>query len=266
MSSADYRTAQASLVGDRKQNQDRCAILEQEGRVMLVLGDGLGGHPRGEVAAQFLVDCASEQFQRHKGRDIPNPRAFIEDCLELAHREIVKFGDAQDPPVSPRSTAVIALIIGGKAHWGHVGDSRLYLLRDGRIQNITEDHVQESIDGSARGGLTRCVGGPAVTPQPSWGRPDWLLPGDTLLLCSDGFWSQLDTRHVAPILCDSVELADDLDDLANAAVLAGKGRSDNVTALTLQWLTENPNIPADDPDQLDAAIAHLQQVVKRFGN
>jgi len=264
MSGADYRVAQASLVGDRKENQDRCVVLERDDTVILVLGDGLGGHPRGELAAQTLVDCAHEQFQRHN--KIANAKAFIEDCVTQAHRQIVQYGDAQEPPISPRSTAVIALIIGGKAYWGHVGDSRLYLLRNGQVQSVTEDHAQDSADGSIRGGLTRCIGGPSVSPQISWGRPDWLQPGDTLLLCSDGFWNQLDTRHVAPILCNSDELNADLGDLAGEAVRAGDGRSDNVTAVALQWLTENTNIPANDPDQVDAAIEHLQQVIKRFSN
>lgn len=265
MSGANYRLAEVSLTGDREQNQDRCIGLTQGENLLLVLGDGLGGHPRGETAAQILIDTASKLFKQHSGH-INDPRGFLEDCLQQAHRKIVHFGDTQNPPISPRTTAVLALVLDGRAYWGHVGDSRLYLLRNGETQLVTEDHSLDSSESGNRGAITRCLGGPVVFPKPAWGRPSWLQPGDILLLCSDGFWDQLDEQQLGSKLSDSAQLQQDLNNLAEQAAQTGARRSDNVTALALQWHPTRKNLGRkfDDPEQLDAAVDHLQQIIKRY--
>lgn len=265
MSGSDYRLAQVSLTGDREQNQDRCTCLHRGENILLVLADGLGGHPRGETAAQLLIDTATRLFEQQTGR-INDPRGFLEDCMQQAHRAIVHFGDKQSPPITPRTTAVLALVLEGRAYWGHVGDSRLYLLRNGTIQHVTDDHSLNADDDANRGAITRCLGGAAVFPKPSWGRPTWLQPGDILLLCSDGFWDQLEQSRLAAGLSDQDELQPGLTALADEAVAGGAQRSDNVTAVALHWhpAPQKQGKSFNDPEQLDAAVEHLQQLIKRY--
>jgi serine/threonine protein phosphatase PrpC len=122
-------TALTNRLGNRSNNQDRCLILERFGRVLLVVADGMGGHARGDLAAQTAIDSLSRSFLGQRGA-IDDPQNFLKGALHSAHMDIVEAGNAENPPVNPRTTCVVCLIEGDQAWWAHVGDSRLYLLRN----------------------------------------------------------------------------------------------------------------------------------------
>ncbi|WP_078118203.1 PP2C family protein-serine/threonine phosphatase [Thiosocius teredinicola] len=235
-----FDLAKASVVGDRSGNQDRCVVLYTGDTVVLCLADGLGGHPRGEVAAQLLVDVCESMF-RQVPVPLADPEQFILQVIGKAHHAIVRFGRRQNPQIAPRTTAVIAVIQRGVAHWAHVGDSRLYLLRDQQIHAQTRDHalirfVRQSASETSRprSSLTRCLGGVPQPPTTTYGIPTPLQPGDTILLCSDGLWGQVSTQALVQSVSDSsVTLADGLNGIVGEAVKAP--RSDNVSAVALRW-------------------------------
>jgi serine/threonine protein phosphatase PrpC len=269
-----FEAAKASLNGDRTSNQDRCLCLHNADTVLLALADGLGGHPRGDVAAQLLVDVCETVF-RHSSKPLFDPEHFMLHCIGRAHESILRFGKRQTPPIAPRTTAVLAIVQYGTAHWSHVGDSRLYLIRDGAILTQTTDHamvrlVRHRADEALRprASLTRCLGGSIKPPTTTCGSPTVLQPGDILLLCSDGLWGQVSKQTMIQAFGDdSTALATSLDELLSQA--ASAPNSDNVTAAALRWRA--PSItPADqaalieprtDP-RLEEAIDHLQNMLQ----
>lgn len=268
-----FDAAKGTRIGQRPANQDRSLFLGSPETLFLALADGLGGHPRGEVAAQLLMDV-SETLFRQMPKPLHDPENFMLQCVGKAHGAIMRFGRRQNPPIAPRTTAVLAVIQDGIAHWAHVGDSRLYLIRDGAVFNQTRDHThvryvrQSATEASRpRASLTRCLGGLPQPPTTTCGQPTTLQPGDTLLLCSDGLWGQVPRQALVEAFGDFRRpLQPLLSELLERAAHAVK--SDNVSAVAVRWLApaatssrlDDDTSPATDPE-LQRAIAHLQQVI-----
>ncbi|CAK0753684.1 PPM family protein phosphatase [Gammaproteobacteria bacterium] len=239
---------QVSRLGDRAINQDRVGFFEQEGSMLLVVADGLGGHPRGEIAAEALVECCEQAFLQ-TSKPIVHPQRFLKQLLQDGHAAILERGMRQAPPVNPRTTAVVALVQSDEVIWAHVGDSRCYLFRQGELLVRTVDHsLAEAMPcpPSSGGGLslsglvsrhliTRCLGGSLTPPQISFGILQPLKSQDVLLLCSDGFWGPLRGREMVQALTADRPLATILDDLAREAEARSHQHSDNVTAVALRW-------------------------------
>ncbi len=264
-----HEAKRISLTGDRHNNQDRSIVLEAGSTTLLAVADGLGGHPKGEVAAQLFIDTC-ELMLRRADHPIRDPRRFMHECIHKAHHAIVNYGDRQTPPICPRSTAVMAIVQYGKAWWAHVGDSRLYLIREGGILVQTHDHslvqaIDQPISGKSRSAITRCLGGLDQPPEISFGVPMSLQDGDTLLLCSDGLWNQVPQEELVTLM-SADDLGAGLQRAGNMA--ASRPRSDNVTAIALRW-GEKPSKPqprasrpvSDDP--MEEAISELHDVLAR---
>lgn len=277
MNTLYFETALCSLVGDRSTNQDRTLLLHHAGTTLLALADGLGGHPRGDVAAQLLTDVCEARF-RQQEKPLADPEDFILDCLLRAHRAIERFGTRQTPPIDPRTTAVLALVQAGTLYWAHVGDSRLYLIRAGNVRAQSRDHslahfIRPSTGAAsaARASVTRCLGGRAKPPVVTPGIPVELEPNDRLLLCSDGLWGQVAQDE----LIDAVSVSEDFDttlqDLAARAASGGHPNSDNVSLLALWWrpraAPHQLAPPAPTPEhEFHAAIHHLRGVIEQNNN
>ena len=284
-------TAQVNLLGNREMNQDRMTVIETDHSVLLVVADGMGGHAGGEIAAEIVIDTLTKHFQL-SAKPIRNPRAFLGLAIEAAHRNIVSAARSRPAPFDPRTTCVACLVQGQHAWWAHVGDSRLYLLRGSSIAAHTEDHsyVQDlyrqgeiskadMASHPMRNYLTRCLGGDAGVPQVSYGEFDKLQADDMLVLCSDGFWSQLGAGQLETLLAGQ-DLDTQLDELANLAEKQAYPQSDNISAVALRWLAmgdttieaetagqepdpaKDPGNSYDDPsvsDAIDAITRALEQ-------
>lgn len=243
-----YLTATVSRLGHREKNQDRIAIFEQQDTVLLVLGDGLGGRPGGEFAAQVLVNIASQKFSQET-IPIQKPVAFMQELLETAHKAIVAQGKSQDPPLNPGTTAVLCLMQQGFAWWTHVGDSRLYLFRNGEMIERTQDHsvVENMLAGGQlsshdsgghplRNVVTRCLGMSDNPPIVTISQKTALKVGDIMLLCSDGFWEPLGEKSMCKTLFDG-RLQDALNEMAERAENINAPQSDNISAVALQVMS-----------------------------
>ena len=242
-------SAYTNRLGNRSNNQDRCLVVERPGGALLVVADGMGGHPRGDLAAQIAVDTLNRSFLSHRGH-IDDPHGFLETAINHAHLSIVDSGRAQKPAIDPRTTCVVCLVQGDKAHWAHVGDSRLYLVRAGAVLTRTRDHtpvedllqsgtISEEDTGShpLRNAVNRCLGGAPKLPKISFGEAE-LHPDDTLLLCSDGLWSALPQERLEqiPIYGD---LEQSISRLTDEADLASYPHSDNISLVGLRWLSRD---------------------------
>ena len=260
-----FTVYQESRIGGRAQNQDRVAWRHTREAILLVVADGMGGHAHGELAAQVAVDSICAAFDESAGPRVPHPFLFLARALQRAHHAIGAAAQARNLSESPRTTCVACLIQDGAALWAHAGDSRLYLLRDGRVVERTRDHsrVQFLIDAGAlsegaarthpeRNIVLSCLGG-AYGPQVSHSRKVPLRGGDVLVLCTDGAWAPLEQEDMVqglgggdlmksvPAFLDRVETA------------AGRG-ADNTTLIALQW---------ESPATADADIAELDEFERR---
>jgi serine/threonine protein phosphatase PrpC len=234
--------------GDRATNQDRCLAVEGVDCTLLLLADGMGGHPRGELAAQVFIDSLARQFN---AAEPPPAEAgkFLVHGIEQAHHDIVTAGRSLTPPVDPRTTAVACLVQDRQACWAHVGDSRLYLIRNGAVLVRTRDHslVEELIQRGEleeagrehhplRNYVSRALGGGEQAPVITLSDSRTLRPGDLLLLCSDGLWASLPEARLAGLAGAGV-LEQAAGELAAAAERAACPASDNITLLACR-LTE----------------------------
>jgi len=100
---------------------------------LLVLADGLGGHPEGEVAAQLALQTISALYQKEARPTIKDTPAFLSNALVAAHHQIVHYAGQKGMRDSPRTTLVACVLQGTGASWVHCGDSRLYLVRDAEL-------------------------------------------------------------------------------------------------------------------------------------
>ncbi|WP_456405209.1 PP2C family protein-serine/threonine phosphatase [Thiolapillus sp.] len=262
--------ARISLQGDRSNNQDRCAIFYSGKSCFMVLADGLGGHPKGEVAAHIMLSVC-EQMYAKTPKPISSPRFFFHHCVAHAHKLINQYGQSQTPIVAPRTTVVMALIQDGYCYWSYAGDSRFYLIRDNSIVLQSTDHsvAHRGSNGEENPGnraLTRCVGGQRSAPMPSTEPPFPLQPNDILLLCSDGLWGQLPGQQLVETLWNVFPLQKALHMLGSAAEKNAQTRSDNISALSVRVDASSCGVDAgaytgDTENELLSAIDHLNTLI-----
>ena len=240
-----YEIGRVSLLGNRKNNQDRLGVAESHAGIVLILGDGLGGKPGGELAAETLVKSVQHSL-RHEIMPVEDPEKLLEKLIINAHYAVRSTGKKQNPPVEPGSTAVLCLIQNKKAWWAHVGDSRFYLFRDGLPIYRTQDdsyveHLYqkgeitlEKRDGHPmRNYVTQCIGLMENEPKVTVSKGVNLQANDTLLLCSDGFWEPLDDAQIGATLSDG-NIKDAIQKLATRAEQTSYPKSDNTTVLAMK--------------------------------
>ncbi|MBI3560999.1 MAG: serine/threonine-protein phosphatase [Gammaproteobacteria bacterium] len=281
-----YVIGRTSRLGNRSVNQDRVSVLERENTVLLVVGDGLGGKSGGELAAQTLITTMANGFKTSR-LPIPDPKALLTGLLHKAHFNVIEAGRLQTPPVNPGTTAVVCLIQEGVATWAHVGDSRLYLFRGGVPIYRTRDHsVVESmyekgqISMHKRGThpmknyMTRCIGFTDTVPEVSVSNDIHLLPGDIMLLCTDGLWEPLDDMLLGSMLIEG-KLSDALNKTAECAEQKSYPNSDNISAaalqiLSLQLVAKAINEPIEKQvaraDPVQNAIDIIEETIKLYEN
>jgi len=241
-----FSVYQESHIGGRKVNQDRMGYSYTREALLLVLADGMGGHLRGEAAATIALQTFSALFQQQAKPYVKGPERFLEEACLAAHREIHRYSALENLPDTPRTTIVACLIQHNMAIWAHCGDSRLYWLRGGQLMARTRDHshVEKLIDRGAvpasarashpdRNKLYSCLGASSLPRVEVSGRAS-LLPGDQMLLCSDGLWAMVPEEQVLRTMASETVVRAVPALLQSALSRAGE-RSDNVTALAIMW-------------------------------
>jgi serine/threonine protein phosphatase PrpC len=243
----NFSIHQASHIGNRKFNQDRVAYAYSSDALVLVLADGMGGHLKGELAAGAIIDTFMHSFIEYAQPHISDPIKFLADTMRTAHEHIVDFSHEMGLGGFPGSTCVAALIQDEKVYWGHAGDSRLYLLRDGAVLTRTHDHsvVSQWLDSGVisaaearvhphRNQITNCLGGIDDLYYMEPGGPLALQSGDILLLGSDGLWGPFTDKELVESFA-SRPVPDVLDDLIKRALERERGHSDNTTGVVMRW-------------------------------
>ena len=245
-----FETADVSLLGDREDNQDRATVQGAEGCLMLVVADGMGGHAGGALAAEVAVDSLCRSL-KESPPTAATCRDFLGAAMAAAHDAVVTVGEKIGLGSRPRATCAACLVCENQAAWAHVGDSRVYLVRDGAIVTRTRDHTpiesllqdglisEEEVAGHPmRHYVEYCLGGGAEQPLVALSTVEPLQVGDLIVVCSDGLWSGVSDADLAAGPDPDVGLQDWLARVAGRAVRAGTPYSDNTTAAALRVLAD----------------------------
>jgi protein phosphatase len=231
----------ATDTGQRAENQDSALARPP----VFVVADGMGGHAAGRQASVAVVDRLSRS-----GSDTGEPMASVEALLAAVHdadddirRAAASLDDARGMGTTVAGVALVRAE--GRARWAvfHVGDSRVYLLADGRLERVSTDHsvVQELLDRGViradevaahpqRHLVTRALGvGPAADAEV---RLLPVEPGQRFLICSDGLTGELPDEEIAELLGGAASADAAAAELVRTA--AERGASDNVTAVVVE--------------------------------
>jgi serine/threonine protein phosphatase PrpC len=244
-----FSIVQDSRKGARRYNQDRVGHWRAPQALAMVLADGMGGYEGAELAAAAAVEHVGEVFRAQATPQLSDAESFLSRTMQGAHAAVVRAGSAAGLGAKPRTTLVSCVVQGGYAYWSYIGDSRLYLIREGRIVARTRDHtqVQQLVDSGRmreeavashpeRGKLLRALGGTA-TPAPEPAASARLARGDIVLLCSDGLWGPLTPRLILTAFIGK-DPARALPELMTLAEARAGSECDNVSAIAMQWHDE----------------------------
>ncbi|MCJ7555526.1 MAG: serine/threonine-protein phosphatase [Gammaproteobacteria bacterium] len=242
-------SAQVSLLGTRAENQDRVAIKIGPQASLMVVVDGMGGHSDGALAAEEALNSVLRSFSS-VAHPIFDPLGFLHRAAGRAHARLIELGGDLQIDARPRATCAMVLLQEGASFWAHIGDSRIYRVRNGSVLERTRDHshvellLREGVITEAevrthpmRNFVECCLGGDPALPEMSVTRRKPLQPDELLLVCSDGMWSGVQDQDFATLSSLSNEhLAKGLEELALAAVEANLPHSDNTTLAAVRCL------------------------------
>ena len=238
-----------SDVGHREENQDRAAIATDNAAAMLIVMDGMGGHADGARAAEIGRSVLLEAFASEP-HPVFDALGFLHLSLGRAHAAVAAVGKGMKLDQRPRATCAVCLVQDGAAWFAHLGDARLYHIRDGAVLARTRDHThveqllregairEDEVHGHPmRNYVDCCIGGEPAQPEMGLSLRRPLQPGDVLLACSDGLWAGLRDADIGSFWSpDGPPLAEALSALVDKAVAASAPHSDNATAAALRWL------------------------------
>jgi serine/threonine protein phosphatase PrpC len=240
----DYATF--TDIGEKEKNEDTVKVfVNQRLRTYgFVLADGLGGHGNGDVASKFVADCTGAAIESAKSLS----GIFIDECFDQA-QELLMEEKERTGLMSIKTTMVLLLITGNTAQWGHIGDSRLYLFRNGKALKQTLDHsVPQMLALSGqikereirrhpdRSSLLRAMGSEWDAPMYEIDERNQVIQrGDAFLLCSDGLWEWIDEKTMLRIIKTDLPAHEALQEMAHEARIAGRGHGmDNFSAILVK--------------------------------
>jgi serine/threonine protein phosphatase PrpC len=216
----------------RRHNEDAYVVQPP----LFAVADGMGGAKAGEVASALAADAVQEI-----GNDGESGEARVASLIEEANRRVFRRASEDREASGMGTTMTVALVEGDEVAIGHVGDSRAYLIRDGRLEQLTDDHSlvaelvrsgkltpEEAETHPQRSVITRALGTEADVDVDTFSVQ--AAPGDLFLLCSDGLTSMVDDETIL----DAVEQnRADLREAAKALVSAANrgGGEDNITVV-----------------------------------
>ena len=242
--------AKVSALGNRQDNQDRAEVVVAEDAALMLVFDGMGGHSDGALAAEVGLKVVQEEFMAIS-MPIFDPKGFLYMAMAKAHDEVVGLGADVAVEYRPRATCAICLIQESGSFWGHIGDSRIYHMRDGKVISRSRDHShvevlihegaiteEEALSHPMRNFVECCIGGDAPVPDMSITQMKPLIEGDVLLACSDGLWTGISDSEMSRMATrPENSIGDNLKELTTVALTTNAPYSDNTTGTALRWIS-----------------------------
>jgi len=248
MQENEIKTAWRTSKGRRSVNEDAYLVLtakDLQGVAdgLFVVADGMGGRSSGAHASHSAVDVIRDVFISEARGARGDLQTALRNAMRMANAIVYKEANASPELHGMGTTCAAVAVSSGKAFLAHLGDSRVYLFRDGRLRRLTEDHSivaekvrtgditeEEARRSRFRNVITRAVGIEANA-EPDLGVVD-LIPGDNILLCTDGLIETLSDEELAGIILDSKDLKEACEQMVQTAL--DKGGRDNITVIMVQ--------------------------------
>jgi protein phosphatase len=244
------RASGLSDVGRARTHNEDCFGIDPEHR-MFVVADGMGGHNHGEVASRIAVKAIQEFVEQTAENDTTWPFVYdarlqrhsnrLKTAIRMAHDKVLR-AIRHDGSLIGMGTTVVGFLLKGRvAAVAHVGDSRAYRLRDGRLELLTQDHtwVNEQVVAGylsaeqarahpLKNVVTRALGGESEVVVDV--REVEVVPGDVYILCSDGLTTMLSDDEIKRRLLESQQ---PIEDVCRSLVrdANSKGGLDNITVV-----------------------------------
>lgn len=209
--------------------------------VLAIVADGMGGHSAGEVASSLAAEVISRVYYASNNA----PVEALTESFNEANRQIYEASTSDDTLKGMGTTCTALAIVGDQAVIAHVGDSRLYLLREGEMYLMTEDHsavmemvkegllsLEEARRHEDKNVILRALGTAANVEVSTWKAPLTIHTGDQFILCSDGLYDQVADSEISEIASSTQDIhsaSEQLIDLAKR-----RGGHDNITVGVLK--------------------------------
>ncbi len=228
----------------RRNNEDACFIMPKE--EVFILADGVGGGASGEIASRTTVSMIAEYVRNNPPKGISDVGAaekyflpYIQEVnsklFAMAKKHIENFGMA--------TTLVVCHINGKRAYFANIGDSRAYILRKGKLKQITEDHSyvndlvktgviteKDAQTHENKNMITKALGGDEIC-EPDFYQAN-IEKDDVILLCSDGLYSEVEEEAIIKIFSETETMTDVASELVKKA--NQRGGRDNITVICVK--------------------------------
>ena len=246
----------------RSGNEDSVFADANAHRGVFMVADGMGGHAAGEIASDMAVRIVSRELSPLRDITSPGGESALKAAVRDANRAIFERTLSELDKQGMGTTASVLLLSGPRYLIGQVGDSRVYRVRNGVLQQLTKDHsyVQEQVDAGyitpeqARyhpysNVITRCVGASREVEADTYSGE--VQTGDVFLVASDGLTGMVDDARLQHLLSSHSSPGRMVDALINEA--NGRGGLDNITAVVVQVLAAE-DVCVDGPTAENAAV------------
>lgn len=243
-------------LGNRENQEDAFAFSDLGDRelvaikgIMAVLADGMGGLSNGELASQAAVNQYLDEFNKKDGKESVSD--FLKRVTVMANDAVCDLAYQDGREIELGTTVVAVLIFEGKMNWVSVGDSRIYLQRNGLLSQVSKDHVyanhlkeqvykgtlsgEEAAEHPERNFLTSYLGIPELVEVNYNDKAISIEPGDRVLLCSDGLFDTLSEDEISSVLEENN--IDYAQELVRRALAKNNPHQDNVTVIVLHFLS-----------------------------
>lgn len=236
-------------------------VLAAKGLLILV-ADGMGGHSAGEVASRMAVEVITRTYYDDGG----DPQSALKKAFREANRAIHKTAENDESKTGMGTTCTALVLQNGTAISAHVGDSRLYLVREGAIYLMTEDHsaVMEMVKAGLisaeqarhhpdKNVILRAMGSHAEVEVTTWQEPFPVRTGDRFLLCSDGLYDLIEDEEIKRVV-ESQEPRSACESLI--ALAKERGGHDNISVgiVSLLPVGESQTKPVPQTREVEAGI------------
>ena len=245
----------SSVIGKRKEQQDTVLADDEydyyeKGMAIATLCDGMGGLSGGKIASSLCASILNNSFHSISSTD--DISIFYRRIIQRLDSEVKKLKDDNGKPLNAGTTLISVAIQNGKLYWISVGDSRIYLIRNGKMLCITHDHnysmilrekvlkgqlTKEQADNDPqKDALVSYIGMGGVKYIDINTRPFDLLSGDTLILCSDGLYRTVDNNEMLRIMNSAnSDMKQAAISLVDSAMAKNKKGQDNTSVITIQY-------------------------------
>lgn len=236
----------------RSINQDYYGVINADGNIpdTFIIADGMGGHKAGEVASKLSAKMALSYIEEHFDKNMNKEELLkkLEEMMKYVNSKVYESSLENDENNGMGTTLTVAMIVKGEIFIAHVGDSRVYLLRNSELKQITHDHSyvgellrngsitkEEAKKSSKKNVLTRAIGYFKEVDIDVYNYD--IKNSDTILMCTDGLTNMVEEEEIKNVLLTMDKPQEITDYLINKA--NENGGEDNTTIIVFNGVNEN---------------------------